>query len=38
MAEKLTKEQVAEIKRKRAADRRLMIDKLRFWVGVFSAY
>tara|TARA_Y100001937_G_scaffold63022_1_gene86502 strand:- start:550 stop:996 length:447 start_codon:yes stop_codon:yes gene_type:complete len=36
MAEKLTKEKIAEIKRKRAADRRLMIDKLRFWVGVFS--
>ena len=31
-----SKEEVAALKRKRAADRRLMIDKLRFWVGVFS--
>tara|TARA_R100000152_G_C6763685_1_gene188153 strand:- start:1065 stop:1514 length:450 start_codon:yes stop_codon:yes gene_type:complete len=36
MTKKLTKEEIAEIKRKRASDRRLMIDKLRFWVGVFS--
>ena len=36
MTQKLTKEEIAEIKRKRASDRRLMIDKLRFWVGVFS--
>jgi cytochrome c biogenesis protein CcdA len=32
----MSKEEIAEIKRKRASDRRLMIDKLRFWVGVFS--
>ena len=31
-----SKEEIAAIKKKRAADRRLMIDKLRFWVGVFS--
>ena len=36
MGNKMSKEEVAQIKRKRAADRRLMIDKLRFWVGVFS--
>ena len=36
MTQKLTKEEIAEIKRKSASDRRLMIDKLRFWVGVFS--
>jgi cytochrome c biogenesis protein CcdA len=32
----LTKEQVAAKKKERAAAKRLMIDKLRFWVGVFS--
>ena len=32
----LTKEQVAARKKERAAAKRLMIDKLRFWVGVFS--
>ena len=31
-----SKQEVEAIKKKRAADRRLMIDKLRFWVGVFS--
>ena len=36
MAEKLTKEQVVEIKRKRAAEKRLMVDRLRFWVGTFA--
>ena len=32
----MSKEEIERIKKKRAADRRLMIDKLRFWVGVFS--
>ena len=32
----LSKEEVVALKKKRAADKRLMIDKLRFWVGVFS--
>ena len=32
----MSKQEVEAIKKKRAADRRLMIDKLRFWVGVFS--
>ena len=32
----LTKEQIAAKKKERAAAKRLMIDKLRFWVGVFS--
>ena len=36
MAEQLNKEQVAAIKKKRARDQRLMQDRLRFWVGVFS--
>ena len=36
MAEQLNKEQVAAIKRKRATAQRLMQDRLRFWVGVFS--
>ena len=36
MGNKMSKEEIAQIKRKQAADRRLMIDKLRFWVGVFS--
>ena len=33
---KLDNAKIAEIKRKRARDQRLMQDKLRFWVGVFS--
>ena len=36
MAEQLNKEQVAAIKRKRSTAQRLMQDRLRFWVGVFS--
>ena len=32
----MSKEQIADIKRKRARDQRLMQDRLRFWVGVFS--
>tara|TARA_R100000808_G_C2153681_1_gene164171 strand:+ start:6678 stop:7130 length:453 start_codon:yes stop_codon:yes gene_type:complete len=32
----MSKQEIEAIKKKRAADRRLMIDKLRFWVGVFS--
>ena len=32
----LSKEEIAEKKKERAAAKRLMIDKLRFWVGVFS--
>ena len=32
----LSKEEVVALKKKRSADKRLMIDKLRFWVGVFS--
>ena len=32
----LTKEQIAKRKKERMAAKRLMIDKLRFWVGVFS--
>lgn len=36
MAEKLSKEEIARKKKERAAAKRLMIDKLRFWVGVFS--
>ena len=36
MPEKLDKDQVAAIKKKRARDQRLMQDRLRFWVGVFS--
>ena len=36
MAEKLDKDQIAAIKKKRARDQRLMQDRLRFWVGVFS--
>ena len=36
MAEKLTKDQIESKKRQRASAKRLMIDKLRFWVGVFS--
>ena len=32
----LTKEQIAQKKKERAVARRLMIDRLRFWVGVFS--
>ena len=36
MPEQLTKEQIAKKKKERAVARRLMIDRLRFWVGVFS--
>ena len=36
MPEKLDKDQIAAIKKKRARDQRLMQDRLRFWVGVFS--
>ena len=36
MGNNMTKQEIESIKKKRAADRRLMIDKLRFWVGVFS--
>jgi len=36
MGNNMTKQEIEAIKKKRAADRRLMIDKLRFWVGVFS--
>ena len=32
----MSKDQIADIKRKRARDQRLMQDRLRFWVGVFS--
>ena len=32
----LSKEEIAQKKKERAAAKRLMIDKLRFWVGVFS--
>ena len=32
----MSKQEIEAIKKKRAADRRLMIDKLRVWVGVFS--
>tara|TARA_Y100001963_G_scaffold124300_1_gene174999 strand:- start:358 stop:819 length:462 start_codon:yes stop_codon:yes gene_type:complete len=32
----LTKEEIARKKKERAVARRLMIDRLRFWVGVFS--
>ena len=32
----LSKEEIATKKKERAAAKRLMIDKLRFWVGVFS--
>ena len=32
----LTKEQIAQKKKERAVPRRLMIDRLRFWVGVFA--
>ena len=32
----LSKEEIAKKKKERAAAKRLMIDKLRFWVGVFS--
>jgi len=32
----MSKEEIAAKKKERAAARRLMIDKLRFWVGVFS--
>ena len=35
MAE-LSKEEILAKKKERAAAKRLMIDKLRFWVGVFS--
>ena len=34
--EKMSKEEIARKKKERAAAKRLMIDKLRFWVGVFS--
>ena len=36
MPEKLDKDQIAAIKKKRARDQRLMQDRLRFWVGVCS--
>ena len=32
----LTKEEIAKRKKERMAAKRLMIDRLRFWVGVFS--
>ena len=32
----MTKEEIAIKKKERMAAKRLMIDKLRFWVGVFS--
>ena len=32
----MTKEEIAKKKKERMAAKRLMIDKLRFWVGVFS--
>ena len=32
----LTKEEILQKKKERASAKRLMIDKLRFWVGVFS--
>ena len=32
----LSKEEILKKKKERAAAKRLMIDKLRFWVGVFS--
>jgi len=32
----LSKEEIAKRKKERMAAKRLMIDKLRFWVGVFS--
>ena len=32
----MTKEEILAKKKERAAAKRLMIDKLRFWVGVFS--
>ena len=36
MPEQPTSEQVKEIKRKRNTAKRMMQDRLRFWVGVFS--
>ncbi|QDP52022.1 MAG: hypothetical protein Unbinned2514contig1001_12 [Prokaryotic dsDNA virus sp.] len=36
MSQTLTKEEIAQKKKERAVARRLMIDRLRFWVGVFS--
>ena len=36
MAEKLTKEQIAEIKRKRNLQKRLMTEQLRLYVGYAS--
>ena len=32
----LSKQEIESIKKKRAAEKRLMIDKLRFWVGTFA--
>ena len=32
----LSKDEIEIIKKKRAAEKRLMIDKLRFWVGTFA--
>jgi len=34
----LSKEDIERIKKKRAAEKRLMIDKLRFWVGTFAVH
>jgi len=36
MAEQISKEKLAEIKRKRATAQRLMQDSLRYWVGILS--
>ena len=36
MSQQLSKEEIAQRKKERMAAKRLMIDKLRFWVGVFS--
>jgi len=32
----MSKEEVEQIKKKRAAEKRLMVDRLRFWVGTFA--
>ena len=32
----MSKQEIEAIKKRRAAEKRLMIDRLRFWVGVFA--
>ena len=32
----MSKEEIEALKRKRAAEKRLMVDRLRFWVGTFA--